>query len=246
MYPTSCDTSIFYIVFRGFIYMLDFSWEHSVISRDTALDFYELVELIQAQGIPFPQALSPDKTGRLLSDNQITKHSDGVFTVPWLSPDYCDWLSTFFPAVAYEPNKEEPYAAQIPEIVLLEHNKSLHLSLETLYDMTLRPLVHLLMGQDIERFNSIQLARYEPSRVRQGTFHTDHDSDITVTIALNDDYHGGGLQLFTDNGITGAEPVTVSKLPKGTATLFKGRQLMHKGLAVESGVKHLLVFWMST
>lgn len=227
--------------------MKDFSWGHSLISRDKAHYHYRLLESLATHNKPFPSALSPNKVGRLLSDSQITKHGQGLVTFPWLSPEYCDWLSTYLPSEAYVPNSDEPYAAQIPEVVLYESRPDLHQALEQLYDMTIRPLVHLLTGSDVAEFQSIQLARYEPTRQKEGCFHTDLDSDITVTVVLNDDYVGGGLEVYPHYGIADApEPVVIPKLVKGTATVFKGKTMLHKGLAVESGVKHLLVFWMTT
>ena len=224
--------------------MIEFSWSHSLISQDTTQHHYRLVDALQEHGLPFAASLSPLRVGRLLADNKVTQLAEGVFTVPWLTPEFCHQLTQCFPSSAYAPNQDEDYAAQIPEIILAEHSQLLDARLEHLFDMTLRPLVHLLTGQPIVDITSIQLARYEPDRVKEGCYHTDEDSDITVTVPLNDDYLGGGLSIYPSFGISSKPAITVPKLPVGTATIFRGRTMLHKGLKIEAGVKHLLVFWM--
>ena len=226
--------------------MISFDWDNSLISRDRALELYDVVEAITDSDLPFPSAISQELLTKIFVDNQIIKLANNVFTFPWFGPELCQNLCSAFPASAYTPNSEEAYAAQIPEIVLGNTCDSSDAAMEAMFDATARPLVHLLTGQDVSEIASIQLARYEPDDRREGCFHTDQDSDITLTVALNENYLGGGLHVYESFGISGTGPIHVPKQPMGTATLFLGKTSLHKGLAVTQGVKHLLVYWMRT
>lgn len=179
---------------------------------------------------------------RLLQPFNITQHGRATaYTLPWLSREDCDDLRTEFAVSEYEVNDEEEEAARIPEIVLAEHHEELHAQLCQLFSNELLAIVTALTGHKVETFESIQLAKYSPEGVAKGTWHTDQDSDVTITVALNDDYEGGGLRI-SEGGHYGAVH-EIPKQPTGTATIFCGRMCHHYGLPVTKGTRDLLVFW---
>lgn len=179
---------------------------------------------------------------RLLKPFNITQHGRATaYTLPWLSREDCDDLRTEFDLSEYTVNEEEIKEARIPEIVLAEHHEELHAQLSQLFSNELLAIVAALTGHKVVTFESIQLAKYSPDGVAQGTWHTDQDSDVTITVALNDDYEGGGLRI-SEGGHYGAVH-EIPKQPAGTATIFGGRMCHHYGLPVTKGTRDLLVFW---
>lgn len=191
---------------------------------------------------------SPDrKIRQLLHPFDIKHHSklNGepvAFTLNWLSPEVCQQLIKLAPREAYTVNEDEPEDAQIPEYILESEAPEVYTEVLQAFRFDLSMIVRALTGFDIEYVESIQLAVYEAAGgVNQGTPHTDDDSDITITVALNDDYVGGGLNIIT--GGVYSETVHIPKQPRGTATIFKGRTTLHYGLPVTEGKRHLLVFW---
>lgn len=172
----------------------------------------------------------------------ITPHANNAaYTFPWLTAEECLALQSEFSTEEYEVNDDEPVDAQIPEIVLEYHCPELHNAIATKFNAELVPIVAALTGHKLDEFASIQLAKYSPAGVACGTWHTDLDSDVTVTVALNDDYEGGGL-LIADGGLFG-EVHEIPKQPTGTASVFLGRTAYHMGLPVTAGTRDLLVIW---
>jgi hypothetical protein len=172
----------------------------------------------------------------------VTAYGNSVFTVPWLDSNACQDLRERYDRSEYEDNPDEPYDAQIPEFVISQQDDEVTAVLEDAFMSQMHPIVQAVLGHSVEEFASIQLAVYEArGGVQEGTYHTDQDSDLTITVALNDDYEGGGLHVLT-GGVYG-ECIEVPKQPAGTASIFKGKMNVHKGLPVTSGSRHLLVFW---
>ncbi len=72
---------------------------------------------------------------------------------------------------------------------------------------------------------------------KQGAWHHDASADISMVVPLNTgEYQGGGTE-FLNRG-------TVEPLPTGHALIFPSFTHMHRELAVESGDRYLLVFWL--
>lgn len=202
---------------------------------------YELYQHLETLEVSTSAQWCP-KVERLLKPFNITQHGRATaYTLPWLSAEDCEALRTEFDLSEYSVNEEENVEARIPEIVLAEHHTDLHNQLAELFSDELLAIVGALTGHKIATFESIQLAKYSPDGVAQGTWHTDQDSDITITVALNDDYEGGGLRI-SEGGHYGAVH-EIPKQPTGTATIFCGRTCHHYGLPVTKGTRDLLVFW---
>lgn len=184
---------------------------------------------------------------RVLAEAQIVEHRPErpkalAYTMPWFKPELCAKLIALCTPEAFTPNEDEPEDAQIPEVVLLEKHPELGQALCTDFFEMIEPIVQAKFGYELDSVVSAQLALYEANgRVPSGCLHTDRDSDLTVTVALNDDYEGGGLHILT--GGADSETVYIPKQPAGTATIFEGRTKVHMGQPVTKGSRYLLVFW---
>ena len=168
----------------------------------------------------------------------------GVYGVPFLHPLYCELLiaeaELMAKTVGYQPNPDEDEAYQIPELYLREVCPELFASLTALFDVVFGVLCRLLYGTAPTFLMSVQFARYEPNGQAAGNWHHDEDSDITAVVSLApESFTGGGTDLRT--GPTKYN--WIPALPKGHALLFCGRTTLHRGRAVETGVRDLLVFW---
>ncbi|WYW04323.1 2OG-Fe(II) oxygenase [Pseudomonas phage vB_PpuP-Kurepalu-1] len=193
-----------------------------------------------------PLADSITEPGHLAALQWLERHKllTGVYSIPMFCPYYCDLLvaeaDKMGEEVGYEPNPAEEAAFQIPELVLSTICPTLFTGLSVLFERAANPLCQLLYGEAPCVHSSIQFARYEPRGTSHGNWHTDQDSDTTLVISLQPEkFSGGGTDIRT--GPLSFE--TIPKLPKGHGLLFQGRATLHRGRAVRSGRRDLLVFW---
>lgn len=189
------------------------------------------------------QAMWPEERGTMDGLLKLNTRS-GVHTYPWLTADECRKLLEVVDTQEYSVNEDEPELARMQEVVLEDFPE-----LEPLYNHLwnrfvdeLYGLIAVTTGVLIESISSIQVAKYDAKGISRGVWHSDADSDLTVTVALNDDFTGGGFELIGPNhlldGVTKVEPV-----PIGYATVFKGRTCLHRGLPIQEGTRAILVFW---
>lgn len=177
--------------------------------------------------------------GQFFREN-VVSHGNGVWSIRYLDPEYCRKLLVELHRVAYTVNEEEPEDAQIPEVVLEEHNYALFQCLRGLFEGYAKKLAYILMGLETGPCVSIQAAKYTPENTPHGCWHTDRDSEVTLVVALSDEHTGGGTEVYRGPL---QRPVLVPQLATGWAMLFAGRTNEHMGLPVEEGTRNLLVHW---
>lgn len=170
----------------------------------------------------------------------IKRYGPSVFSIPFLSPEFCAGLVKESEAMHFEVNDAEDEEFRIPEVVLKHDCLTLHASLSVLFNHAMKPVAELLYGMDPEVIRSIQLAKYQPTEVGYGNWHHDFDSDFTVVVALSCDHQGGGTEV---KGHGFASSFEVPQLPVGHAMLFPGKVFLHRGMPVTEGVRNLCVFW---
>lgn len=171
---------------------------------------------------------------------RVTQHATGVFTFPYLSPEFCRDLMLELDCMDYSVNEDENEAAQIPELIFSHHCPSLHECLRALWHNAAIPLAKVLFGQDPDQLRVIQAAKYTVDNTPRGHWHTDSDSDVTMVVALTNEHEGGGTVVHVGPF---AEPVIVPQLPVGHAMFFNGKAMRHYGLPVTAGERNLLVHW---
>ena len=139
--------------------------------------------------------------------------------------------------IEFKPNPSEDPLRQIPEIVLEEHCPELYWNMWFVVQNVLNPIFWALYQRNCADIASIQIANYNIKAKKQGAWHHDHSSDISVVVPLNtNDYKGGGTE-FHNHGV-------LNPLPTGHAVIFPSFTNLHRGLPVESGDRYLLVFWL--
>jgi len=170
----------------------------------------------------------------------ITEHHEGIYSFQLLSKEYCEIILSKTNKYNYSVNCDENTYAQIPEVVLEEHDDELYSKMYCVFLDSVKPLSKLMYGVEPKTVNSIQLARYSSGSTDKGNWHFDEDSDITLVISLNNEHSGGGT-VIKPYGL--GKEFIVPQLQAGEALLFRGKHYMHKGLPVTSGTRDLMVFW---
>jgi len=166
--------------------------------------------------------------------------TSGVYSFPFLKPEYINDLLNEISAMSFEVNPEEDALVQIPEITLADNCRTLHDCLHSLFQYAVKPLAAILYNLEPKFMQSIQFAQYTPENTAEGHWHHDEDSDITLVVALTNNHVGGGT-MVKPQGL--GEVFMVPQLPVGHAMLFQGSRTLHYGLPVTEGARNLLVFW---
>lgn len=171
----------------------------------------------------------------------VTEVLPDVFTMPLFTQEFCtmmlDEIEHMEHYLGFDPNPEEDFLRQIPEITLHDNCPPLFDNLWSVALNYLNPVFMALWQRYSVRPGSIQLANYNIADKQQGAWHHDTSADLSVVVPLNTSGYKGGGTEFHRKGI-------VDPLPSGTALMFPSFSHMHRGLPVEEGDRYLLVFWL--
>jgi len=173
-------------------------------------------------------------------DKIIKEPLKDVYTVPFFSEKFCDILldemKNLEDHFGFVPNPEEDNLRQIPEITFQDNCPQIFQSLmQTIYTIG-NPIFLNIWNRHVDS-GGIQIANYNLKDKKQGAWHHDASADISMVVPLNTGKYKGGGTEFLKRG-------TVEPLPTGHALIFPSFTHMHRGLAVESGDRYLLVFWL--
>ena len=193
-----------------------------------------IIKFYKSQGLGDPEELPlQDIVKQPLQD---------VYTVPLFSEKFCtillDEIDNMTKSFSFVPNPEEDELRQIPEIVLSEKCPELYDSLMHVVNSLINPILLSIWNRHVTGGN-IQIANYNLKNKKQGAWHHDASSDVSIVVPLNTgDYKGGGTE-FLNKGV-------IEPLPTGNGLIFPSYTHMHRGLAVEEGDRYLLVFWLTS
>jgi len=173
-------------------------------------------------------------------DKIIKEPLKDVYTLPFFSEKFCDILldemKNLEAHFGFNPNPEEDNLRQIPEITFQDNCPQIFQSLmQTIYTIG-NPVFLNIWNRHVDS-GGIQIANYNLRDKKQGAWHHDASADISMVVPLNTGKYKGGGTEFLKRG-------TVEPLPTGHALIFPSFTHMHRGLAVESGDRYLLVFWL--
>jgi len=182
--------------------------------------------------------VEPRKDTKL--DKIIEEPLKDVYTLPFFSEKFCDILldemKNLEDHFGFVPNPEEDNLRQIPEITFQDNCPQIFQSLmQTIYTIG-NPIFLNIWNRHVDS-GAIQIANYNLRDKKQGAWHHDASADISMVVPLNTGKYKGGGTEFLKRG-------TVEPLPTGHALIFPSFTHMHRGLAVESGDRYLLVFWL--
>lgn len=223
---------------RVYIDSSTYSYKYSSI-RKTVLDINSNISSLPICRDTWFDDKSSNMLGKLLT-GEFTEHCPGVYSFPFLSKSMCKSLLKKASSYTYETNSKELSEYQMPEVVLSDKDLATYEILLDIFNTNILDISDVMYMSRSTKIRSIQMAKYSPEDISEGNWHKDMDSDITLVVALNDDYVGGGT-LIKPYGL--AEEVIIPKLSVGTALLFRGKHFMHKGVNVEKGTRNILVFW---
>jgi len=192
--------------------------------------------------VKFYESKGTDNPEHLPLQEIIKQPLHEVYTVPLFSEKFCnillDEIDNMEKSFSFLPNPDEDELRQIPEIVLSERCPELHDSLMHVVNSLINPILLSIWNRHVTGGN-IQIANYNLNNKKQGAWHHDASSDVSIVVPLNTgDYKGGGTE-FLNRGV-------IEPLPKGSGLIFPSYTHMHRGLAVEEGDRYLLVFWLTS
>jgi len=159
-----------------------------------------------------------------------------VYTCPIFSDNFCKLVKDEIQSMRFIPNADEDELRQIPEIILSDRLPEFYESLKNVVMSVINPIIWSIWQRTIDDVH-VQVANYNPKGKVKGAWHHDHSSDITIVVPLNTgEYDGGGTEFFNRG--------SVHPLDNGHGLIFPGFTHLHRGLAVDSGDRYLLVFWL--
>ena len=203
---------------------------------------YQAVQDSVPEIIKFKAANGLNNMNKTPLHNVVKKIHPDIYRVPLFRRKFCKMLlkeiGHMEKEIGFETNSDEDELRQIPEIVLKEHAPELYSSMWYVVQTVLNPMFNLIWQRDCKDPASIQIANYNLKDKKQGTWHHDESSDISVVVPLNTGKYEGGGTAFHNYG-------EVAPLPTGHALIFPSFTNLHKGLPVGTGDRYLLVFWLT-
>lgn len=173
----------------------------------------------------------------LINSDPVTK----CFQFHWLTPEYISYLFTRIEETPFKKNDFEQEDIDTPQIRLEDRNPELFLELYKKFFVEIAGICEVLIGLPIININSILFADYSSDDFKLDAFHTDDAGNVSVAVALNDDYEGGGFEIY-QGGAFGSY-ASFPKPSAGLATVFPGKAQFHRSRETTKGHRYILVFW---
>jgi hypothetical protein len=160
----------------------------------------------------------------------------GVRVVPFLTPEFCAKLIAAADARGgYKPDPDDPYPGQ--ELSVLA-DAEFGPTISTMFQSVVKNLVFCCYdGFTVDYMQDVFIIRYSMDTQRSMGLHFDEQSDVSIAVALNDSFEGGGVHFPRYRWSTRDVPV-------GHAVLFPGKVThTHEALPITSGVRYSMTWW---
>jgi len=171
-------------------------------------------------------------------DEHVHRWGTDVLSFPLLSPRFCQFLIDASEALgSWKPAEGDAYGA--PELRLHCITPRLATVLETIILLHVNPLFRRLFCGTYQArvIEPPFLIRYDMATQQDMGLHMDGQSEVSLAVALNHDYQGGGLH-FPRQGCV------VRQLPVGHALMFLGGPThLHEALPITAGIRRSLTVW---
>ena len=169
----------------------------------------------------------------------ITKLTEDVYTFPFLTEEFCNFLIDGGEAVGkWKGYDDDPFKA--PEIRLDQLTYELAFSF---INGVILGLVNPIIGNLFDGFLVTDgecpfMIRYSKGTQTSMGLHCDGQGVVTLYVKLNNDFVGGGLEIPSKGWHD-------HKLPVGKAVIFpSGPSHMHRSRDMKVGVRYVLVTWL--
>jgi len=171
-------------------------------------------------------------------DELLTTWAPDLYSFPFLSEEFVRFLVWVSDQVGrWAPEEGDEYGA--PELRLRKISPGLEDVFGEIVKRHVNPLVRrLYLGSyEIGWLQPPFLLRYDMHRQQEMGLHYDGQSELTITVGLNDDFEGGGLEFPR-------QAFHSCQVPVGHALMFPGNLThLHRALPIESGERRSLTLW---
>jgi len=173
-------------------------------------------------------------------EDQIEEATAGCYLVPIFSEEYCDWLIAQAEASqAWSFDRTDEYSAWEIPLEKLHHGfvDVYHKEIVIRQNLAERVLDGLFQWEP-EGVEKAFLIKYIEGTCVKMDMHHDHNSIVSMSINLNDEFEGGELAFIRT-------PEDKASQRKGWAAIFSGGPTMsHQALPITKGVRYVLVYWI--
>lgn len=168
---------------------------------------------------------------------QVQSPAWGLWTFPLLDSAFCRTLVWLSDNVGqYDGDPTDPYRGKELDLAMI---KPIFDVLSKVVVGYVSPICEMCFdGYSVESIVKAFVLRYSADTQRSMGLHFDAMSDVSLTVALNHDFRGGGLRFPRYDWDTRG-------LRTGEAVMFPGKVThRHEGVELEDGVRHVLVLWL--
>lgn len=161
-----------------------------------------------------------------------------LYSFPLLSEEFVEFLMAVSDQVGrWEPEEGDEYGA--PELRLRRISPGLEDVFSEIVRRHINPILRrLYLGvYEVGWLNPPFLIRYDMHRQQDMDLHYDGQSELTFTVALNENFEGGHLEFPRQSFRSDAVPV-------GHALVFPGGlSHLHRAMPIRSGERRSLTIW---
>jgi hypothetical protein len=167
----------------------------------------------------------------------LAQAATDIYVFPFLTPQWCELAIAYAEMVDAYRMEPTDYQYAAPEVRLFQLSPVFAEVFSQYLVRHVAPLVFHLWTVYPNVIHPPFITRYTQGPVRGIAAHHDNISDVTLSLALNRDFMGGGVVFERQRYSTAGHP-------PGTATLFPGKVThRHRAEPITSGKRFVLTTW---